>query len=80
MSTTALPSTVADVVATMPAKTFASRAAFRRALFRQCVRVTCCEPCDVPKDRAGNCPVCGEAGRCSGYHFLSEITSSNLLS
>lgn len=29
-------------------------------------------PVPAHRDRAGNCPICGEAGRCPGWHTIEE--------
>lgn len=67
------PRTVSEVIARMTYRTYASRAGHKAAVFRACVRLTGCEPLTAKTDSAGNCVVCGEAGRCCGLHFLAEF-------
>lgn len=64
---------IADLVAEMPSRTYKSRAGFRAAVRRFVVKRTGCEPVSVATDRAGNCVVCGEAGRCCGLHLYGEV-------
>lgn len=68
-----VPSTVSQVIDTMPSRTYASRAGYKRAVFHACVRLTGCEPLTAKNDTDGSCLVCGEDGRCTRLHFLSEF-------
>jgi len=65
--------TSAELIAQMPPHTYASRAGFRSAVRRWIIRKTGCDPVTVRTDAAGNCLVCGEAGRCCGLHLFEEV-------
>ena len=46
--------------------------------FRYCTKCAKAHKTDPPKtisatyDAAGNCTICGEAGRCPGYHAIAD--------
>ena len=67
------PRTVSAVIATLPPRTYASRAGYKAAVFRACVRLTGCEPLTAKDTPGGACVVCGEDGRCTRLHFLAEF-------
>lgn len=68
--------TAAVLIAQMPPRTYASRAGFRQAVRRWIIRKTGCEPIDAATDEAGNCLICGEAGRCCGLHTFDELAAA----
>lgn len=70
-----IPRTVSAVIDTMPPRTYASRAGYKAAVFRNCVRLTGCEPLTAKDAPDGSCLVCGEDGRCTRLHFLSEFSA-----
>ena len=69
--------TAAALIAQMPPRTYASRAGFRSAVRRWIVRKTGRQPVAATEDAAGNCLVCGESGRCPGWHTAEEATAAD---
>lgn len=67
------PSTVSEVIDTLPLRTYKTRAGYKAAVFRACVRLTGCEPLTATSQPGGACVVCGEDGRCTRLHFLAEF-------
>jgi hypothetical protein len=56
-------------------RTFPSRAAFERHVYRV-LKQSGQVPIRAKYDDAGNCTVCGEAGRCPGWHTISEVNAT----
>lgn len=67
--------TVIALIGDMPGTPFESRKAFERAVKRHVYRKTGEEPRKAIYDDAGNCIVCGECGRCPGWHTLQEFNA-----
>lgn len=51
---------------------FSSRKAFTAHVRRQIIKAGF-TPVKATEDDAGNCTICGESGRCPGWHTTSEI-------
>ncbi len=65
--------TARQILARLPHRCFESRAAFLTANFRALASETGQQPHAAIEDHAGNCLVCGEAGRCPGWHLAEEF-------
>jgi hypothetical protein len=65
--------TIQDVISKMPQKSYKSKANYKAAVFRFCVKTHGIEPLMVTRDKVNNCTVCGESARCIGLHLLEEI-------
>jgi hypothetical protein len=66
--------TAADLVAQHPHPPFEGRAPFYRWV-KQILVEAGYEPVKAVFDEAGNCTVCGECGRCPGWHLKEELLS-----
>jgi len=55
-----------------PRKTFDNRHDFRRWV-KTILKAAGENPQPAVEDRGGNCIICGEAGRCPGWHTLDDI-------
>lgn len=55
----------------MNAPQYPSRAAWHAARRRQIMRMGKV-PIRAEEDQAGNCRICGECGRCPGWHYHGE--------
>lgn len=62
-----------DLMRALPARTYPSESAYRRAV-RRAIERTGHHAIRAHYDAAGNCIICGECGRCPGWHFQSEVT------
>jgi predicted aldo/keto reductase-like oxidoreductase len=51
--------------------TYSSRVAYERAQYRA-IKKTGTPPVKAQYDEAGNCVICGECGRCPGWHTPQE--------
>jgi hypothetical protein len=56
-----------EILAKLPYRLFPSRAAYYARNYRALRRIGL-DPIRATWDEAGNCTVCGEAGRCPGWH------------
>lgn len=65
--------TVKQILARLPARSFPTRAAYRNHARILVVAVTGRQPFAAIEDTAGNCLVCGESGRCPGWHLEAEF-------
>lgn len=64
--------TISEVIEKMPRRTYASRAGYRQAVKRACLRLTGCEPIPAATDRAGNCLVCGELAGAAAFIYSGK--------
>ena len=65
--------TARQILARRSPRCFESRAAFLTDNFRMITAATGRQPHAAIEDHAGNCLVCGEAGRCPGWHLAEEF-------
>ena len=63
--------TAHQILSRLPARTFPSCAAFY-ARNRQAIMAASGSAVRAECDEAGNCIICGEAGRCPGWHTVDE--------
>jgi hypothetical protein len=61
-----------EIIDALPHKTFNSDRAFFRRNY-QAIKRAGYQPVKATYDRAGNCEICGEAGRCPGWHTLYDV-------
>jgi len=60
-----------DLLAKLPGRTFPSMEAYYQRNYRV-LRQAGIKPIRARLDTAGNCTICGEAGRCPGWHTPEE--------
>jgi hypothetical protein len=66
--------TARDILDRLPHKLFPSASAFYRRNYAALKRVGMV-PVMARYDDAGNCRICGEAGRCPGWHTPEEVST-----
>ncbi|MCU0601603.1 MAG: hypothetical protein MUC33_02920 [Desulfobacterales bacterium] len=60
-----------DIIARIPHRSCKSRDEFQRRVHRA-IREAGHKPVRAQYNQAGNCTICGEAGRCPGWHLSTE--------